>query len=266
MKLACQEGLAPGATFAEKLRKLEQYGFEGVELNGGRLVDAEGLAERKTALANSPVKASSICGGFPAELVHPDPSRRRKCIDAIKTMIDIASDLGATGPIAVPIFNQNDRLPDLSPFKSRHELEIELLVQVLGEIGKHAEGTSAKLHLEPLNRYESTSLKNIEEAADVAKRVGSRGIDVIPDFFHMNIEQEDVPASLEAIAPYVGHIHLADNTRKEPGTGSIDFKSGFAALRKIGYQGWMALECGLSGPADEVLPRSVAYLRECLGS
>ena len=38
----------------------------------------------------------------------------------------------------------------------------------------------------------------------------------------------------------------------------------FKALRKIGYQGWMALECGLSGPADEVLPRSVEYLRECL--
>lgn len=32
MKLSCQEGLVPGKTFAEKLRNLEAYGFEGVEL------------------------------------------------------------------------------------------------------------------------------------------------------------------------------------------------------------------------------------------
>src|SRR5687768_198495 len=128
MKLACQEGLAPGATFAEKVRKLHAYGFEGVELNGGRLMTEDGLAERRTALADSPVRASSICGGFPCELVHPDPARRRKAIDGVKRLIDIASELGATGPIAVPIFNNNDRLPDLSPMKSRHDLELDLLV------------------------------------------------------------------------------------------------------------------------------------------
>ena len=50
-----------------------------------------------------------------------------------------------------------------------------------------------------------------------------------------------------------------------PGTGSIDFKSGFAALKKAGYTGYLALECGLSGPADEVLPRSVQYLQQCRG-
>jgi sugar phosphate isomerase/epimerase len=265
MKLACQEGLIPGATFAAKLLKLASYGFEGVELNGSRLIDADGLAERRSALADSEIRASSICGGFPCELVHPDQARRRKCVDTVKRLIDIAAELGGTGPIAVPIFNSNDRLPDLAPFKNRHELEIELLVKVLGELGAYAEGANARLHLEPLNRYESNALKNIEEAAEVCRRVGSSGVDVIPDFFHMNIEQEDVPASLEAIAPHIGHIHLADNTRKQPGTGSIDFRGGFAALKRIGYQGWMALECGLTGPADEVLPASVAYLRECIG-
>ena len=265
MKLSCQEGLAPGTTFAEKLEKLRAYGFDGVELNGARLLDNAGLAERRAALADSPVKASSICGGFACELVHPQPARRRQCADAIKRLIDIASELGATGPIAVPIFNNNDRLPDLSPLKSRAELEADLLVSVLTEIAAHAAETSACLLLEPLNRYESNALKNIEAAATICERVGSDRIRVIPDFFHMNIEQTDVPGSLKKIAKRVGHIHLADNTRLEPGTGSIDFRAGFAALKEIGYQGYMALECGLSGPADDVLPRSVAYLRECIG-
>ncbi len=265
MKLACQEGLAPGAAFADRAARLESYGFEGVELNGARLLDASGLAERRSVLRDSAIRASSICGGFPCELVHPDPARRRKCVDTVKTLLDIAAELGATGPIAVPIFNSNDRLPDLSPWKSRHELELQLLITVLTELGAHALSVGARLHLEPLNRYESNALQNIEEAAWVVREVGSAGVDVIPDFFHMNIEQEDVPASLRSIAPQIGHIHVADNTRKEPGTGSIDFTAGFAALREVGYDGWLALECRLSGPADEVLPRSVEYLRRCLG-
>jgi sugar phosphate isomerase/epimerase len=265
MKFACQEGLAPGKTFAEKLERLERYGFEGVELNGGALMTEEGLAERRAALKGSAVRPSTICGGFAAELVHPDPARRRKCVDAIKRLLDISAELGAVGPIAVPIFNHNDRLPDLSPYKTRHALEIELLQTVLREIGEHGQSVGAVMLLEPLNRYESNALKNVAEAAQVARAVGSPGIKVIPDFFHMNIEETNVPATLVENADVIGHIHLADNTRQQPGTGSIDFKSGFAALKKAGYAGYAALECGLSGPADEVLPRCVQYLRECRG-
>ena len=97
MKLSCQEVLAPGATFAEKLGNLAKYGFDGVELNGGRLNDPEGFAERCAALRDSPVRASSICGGCPAELVHPDKGRRQTCADAIKRHLDYAAELGAVG-------------------------------------------------------------------------------------------------------------------------------------------------------------------------
>ena len=41
-----------------------------------------------------------------AELVHPDPGRRRKCIDAVKRLLDISGELGLVGPIAVPIFGK----------------------------------------------------------------------------------------------------------------------------------------------------------------
>jgi sugar phosphate isomerase/epimerase len=265
MKFACQEGLIPGKSFAEKLERLGRYGFEGVELSGGPLLTEEGLAERRAALQDSPIRASTICGGFSAELVHPEPARRRKCVDAVKRLMEIAAELGAVGPIAVPIFNSNDRLPDLSPLKARHELEIELLTELLREIGAHGEKVGAVMLLEPLNRYESNSLRDVAEAAQVARTVGSPAIRVIPDFFHMNIEETDVPKALAENAEVIGHIHLADNTRMEPGTGSIDFRSGFAALKRAGYDGYAALECRLSGPADDVLPRCVQYLRDCLG-
>ena len=264
MKLSCQEGLAPGSTFAEKLHNLEAYGFEGVELAGAHLNDEAGLTERRAALGDSPVKASSICGGFDAEMVHPDPQRRRACADALRRFIDLASELGATGPISVPIFNRNERLPDMSPWKTQHEAEIELLQCMLRDLARHAEGTGACLLLEPLNRYESNSLRDVEEAARLCRAIDGTGVQVMADFFHMHIEQPDTPGSLAAVADVLGHVHLADNTRKEPGTGDIDFTAGFRALKEAGYSGYMALECGLSDMGEVALPRSVAHLRACL--
>lgn len=262
MKLSCQEGLVPGRSFAEKLRNLEAYGFDGIELNGGHLLDQDGLAERKAALNDSPVRASSICGGYPAELVHPDTRRRQACADALRRQLDLGAELGATGPITVPIFNGNDRLPDLSPYKTRAELERELLATMLAPLAAHAEQVGAAILLEPLNRYESNSLPQQKDGAEVVRRIGSRGARLMSDIFHMSIEEPRIPDALRACRDVIGHIHLADSTRHEPGSGSVDWRAVMAALREIGYGGYMAFECGLSGPAEEVLPRSAALLRQ----
>jgi sugar phosphate isomerase/epimerase len=43
----------------------------------------------------------------------------------------------------------------------------------------------------------------------------------------------------------------------------VPFAALLAVLREVGYAGRLALESRLSGPAEEVLPRSAAYLRGC---
>ncbi|MCW3053842.1 MAG: hypothetical protein JWN14_3012 [Chthonomonadales bacterium] len=264
MKLSCQEGLIPGETFAEKVRNLERYGFEGVELNGGRLNDPAGLAERKEALKDSPVRASSICGGCPAELVHADRSRRQACADALKRHLDYAAELGAVGPITVPIFNSNERLPDMSPWKSRGEAEKELLLAMLQTLVPHAEQVGAAILLEPLNRYESNSLPKQKDGAAIVRALNSKAVRLMSDVFHMHIEETNSPATLRDVADCIGHVHLADNTRQEPGSGDIDFAAIMNALREIHFTGYMAFECGLSGPADQVLPKSVAFLKSLI--
>ncbi len=264
MKLSCQEGLLPGASFAEKIRNAERYGFEGVELSGGALNDPEGFAERKAVLKDSVVRASSICGGCPAELVHADGKRRQACADALKRHLDYAAELGAVGPITVPIFNGNERVPDLSPWMSRQQIEIDLLCTMLEPLAAHAAKQGVSVLLEPLNRYESNSLPQQKDGAGVVRRLNSPGVRLMSDLFHMHIEETDSPAAIRAAWDCIGHVHLADNTRKEPGTGDIDFRAAFAALKEIGFTGYMAFECGLSGPGEEALPKSVAFLREAM--
>jgi sugar phosphate isomerase/epimerase len=161
----------------------------------------------------------------------------------------------------VPIFNNNDRVPDLSPWRSRAQIERELLLAMLAPLAEHAAQVGAAVLLEPLNRYESNALPQQKDGASIVRQLNSPGVRLMSDVFHMHIEETNSPQSLREVADVIGHIHLADNTRKEPGTGDIDFQAIFDALKAIGFTGYMAFECGLSGPAEIVLPRSVASLR-----
>jgi sugar phosphate isomerase/epimerase len=77
----------------------------------------------------------------------------------------------------------------------------------------------------------------------------------------MSIEEADIPASIRDAAPVLAHIQLGDTNRLEPGAGHLDWAQLLDALNEIDYTGWMAMECGLSGPPAEVLPRVSALLR-----
>ena len=44
------------------------------------------------------------------------------------------------------------------------------------------------------------------------------------------------------IAPYLMHVHIADNTREAAGLGSTNFKEMFYVLKDIGYEGPITME------------------------
>lgn len=63
------------------------------------------------------------------------------------------------------------------------------------------------------------------------------------DIYHMQIMEGDLIRSMECLLPWIGHIQFADNPgRHEPGTGEINFSNVFAALDRLGYQGWASAE------------------------
>ena len=94
------------------------------------------------------------------------------------------------------------------------------------------------------------------------------GLGILADLFHMHIEETDSPQALRDAAKYVYHLHLADNTRHEPGTGDIDFVAAFSVLKALHFTGWLAYECSISGATPEEkaanLSKSLAFVRECI--
>lgn len=262
MKLAAQYGLVPGGTMEERLEKLVAWGYEGVEMPGSEWVIQDTKVIRKAA-EKVGIQVSTICAGIRGSILDPDPSVRRQALGDAKARLTAAGELGAIGLIFVPIFGP-PRLPDLSPHKSASELERDLLLFYLDDLGKHAERVGVTLLLEPLNRYETHFLRRVEQAVELCEKIGNPSIGVMADFFHMNIEEASIPDAIRRGGKWIKHIHLADSNRLLPGWGHIDFRSGFIALKEIGYTNFMALECSVPGDPNETLPRAAQYLRECM--
>lgn len=258
MKLACQEGLVPGNSLPERLEKLAAWGYEGIEFWGGGV--KERVAEIQSALKHSPVKASTICAGFRGCLLDADPSQRELAMQDIRDLLYVAGDLDAVGLIVVPIFG-GPRVPDLRPLSTPEQTERDLLLKLLEDLVQTAEKAGAHLLLEPLNRYETHFLRRLEQAAALCEALPHPNLKIMADFFHMSIEEADIPAAIRAAGKHLAHVHLADSNRLLPGQGHTDFQSSFAALREIGYAGFMALECGVAGDPNMELPKAAEYLK-----
>ena len=268
MKIALQVGLIPGGTVADKQRWAADHGVEGLEIGAGDCAPEKADATLR-AFENSPVPAVSVCGNPSHDFLDPSPQKRRKSMDDCRQCLAVAGKLGAVGQILVPIFGPA-RLPDLSPLEDAAALEKRLLVELVKELGEAAQAADTLLLLEPLNRYETHLLRRQADGVEIIERAGHPAVALISDFFHMHIEETDTPAALRAAGRHVRHVHLADNTRREPGTGDIDFAAGFRALRDIGFQGFMAYECGISGadPAakEAALIKSLDHVRGCIAA
>jgi sugar phosphate isomerase/epimerase len=257
MRIALREDMTPGATLPEKLAWLEQMGLDGIELHAASLALPD--EELRAIFAGSPVAAANVAGGM--GLLHPDPAERSKGKDTTRRRLFLAATLGAAGVLEVPQFGRHPALPDLSPLKSAIELENELLVVQLRELAPAAVDAGVPLFLEPLNRYEAHVLNRLEQGVAFAEAAG-RGIAIMADFFHMGIEESDLAESIRAASRHVVYVHVADSNRLQPGRGHLDFRPGFAALKEVGYDGWLGIECRVAGPLETAIRETTALLRE----
>ena len=95
---------------------------------------------------------------------------------------------------------------------------------------------------EPLNRYETNLVNTLEDTVAFLEGAGAKSAKILADLFHMNIEEQSIPDSFRAAGSWVGHVHFADSNRRPVGCGHMDFPPIIAALREIGYAGYLSAE------------------------
>lgn len=262
LKLSVQEQMVPGNTLEEKYTLAKQLGYDALELRGGgefafekRLPEFTAAAEAGVIMPTECVEMSHFIGAF-------DDDLRRDAIENIKSQITTIVKSGGYGvvtPAAWGMFSL--RLPPFTPPRSPED-DHRVLISALTEIGEHAQKVGGLLLLEPLNRYEDHMINTMARAKELCDEVNLPSLGIVADVYHMNIEEDDMRASIINAKDRLKHVQLGDSSRYQPGTGHLDWQMILGALIDIEYDGYMALECRLRGEPNVALKEAAAFMRQ----
>jgi len=256
LKISTQEGVVPGGSLKEKFDFMEANGIVGFEPGGGGL--AGRVESLKEALKGRNIKVSAICAGFRGVPMSKDKAVREEAVESIKEIMTAAAELGSTGVIAVPAFNNQNGLEN----KEGREV---LVKDVLPRLGEHAVKVGTRLILEPLNRGEAFFLRQVADAASICRDVNHPGVALMGDFWHMTWEETSDFAAFVAGAKCLWHVPIASRKqRRMPGEdGEADnYVDGFRGLKAVGYQHYISFECGSTGPREQTIPAACKLIRE----
>ncbi|MEA3345429.1 MAG: sugar phosphate isomerase/epimerase family protein [Chloroflexota bacterium] len=134
------------------------------------------------------------------------------------------------------------------------------LIGFLRRVGEEASRVGMRVSIEPLNRSESNVINKVSEAVRLAQEAGHPQVRALADLYHM-VREEEPMEHLIAAGEQLAHVHVADTDRWPPGTGSYPYTEFFSALRRIGYDAHISIECrwedigAQCGPALEFLRR-----------
>ncbi|MGP3939258.1 MULTISPECIES: sugar phosphate isomerase/epimerase family protein [Streptomyces] len=261
LKTAVQEQLLPGDTLQAKWDVAQAAGYDAIELRAkGDFHFAARLDELRQARKDG-VVMPTVCVDMLHFLGAFDEDLRRDAVAQMKSQLTVIAEIGGLGaqtPASYGMFSR--RLPPFEPPRTEEE-DREVLLAGLAELGEHARKEGVTLFLEPLNRYEDHMVNRLEQAAELIRATGLDSIRIGIDSYHMNIEETDPAAAILAHADLIGHAQVSDSNRFQPGAGHLDWPAWLGALHTIGYDGYLAAECRLTGEPLEAVRSIPAFLR-----
>jgi sugar phosphate isomerase/epimerase len=193
-------------------------------------------------------------------LMDPDATSRAACRAMYRAAAQVCAELGMVTELEFQ-YGPQDPMPLFDPYQKLTDVQLSDFVAMYRELAEPVQGSAGLLLLEPLNRYESRYLNSVADCLDALAAVDRPGTGLLFDFFHVAIEEADIAAAIRLAGDRIKHVHLADNNRMLPGYGNIDWAGCLAALKSVGYDGYLNLECSPSGDPATTLPATSAFLR-----
>lgn len=229
---AAEWTLAAGST-AAAIERVARAGLDAIELTA-RGSDLDAAARR--ALAATGVRVTALLPGTSPDrdFADPDPVRRRAAAAHLRSTLALATDLDVPIVVVVP----SDSVEASEPA----DVALQRAADTIGGVLADAR-PGPRVAIEPLNRYETHLVRTLDQGARLLSMLQPSRACLLADFFHMNIEETSIAEALRQHARLIGHVHVAENHRRRPGTGSLDFPALLAVLTEVGYAGALGLEC-----------------------
>lgn len=262
MKIGTQNQAFFPADILEKFKYVKAMGFDGFEIDGKLLV--ENVQAVKAAIAETGLPVTTACGGYDGWIGDFIEERRLNGLQQITRILEALAEVRGKGivvPAAWGMFTY--RLPPMNSPRSQAG-DRKAVSDSLRYLDEVAARTGTKVYLEPLNRYQDHMINTLADARSYIEENQLKHTQIIGDFYHMNIEEDDISQAFHKNRDLLGHVHIADNHRYQPGSGSLDFKKHFEQLRADGYDGYIVYEGRIRAedPAA-AYQQSLQFLRTC---
>lgn len=231
---------------ADRIRAAKAAGYGLAEFHLWRDKDIDSVA---SALKETGVELTGICVDPRRSLV--DPAQHTEFLEAVRDSLEAAKKLGSPPMIIASGFTR-EGVSEKDHF--------DVAVTALRQAAALAEEAGVMLLLEPLNdrvEHPGMYLVSTTLGLDLIEAVGSPSLRLLYDVYHSAVMGEDMEAVLSGRMHLVHHVQLADNPgRNEPGTGTLDWHTIVATLKRLGYEGAFGLEYRPTLPTLESLAAS----------
>jgi sugar phosphate isomerase/epimerase len=266
MRFAVCNEIFQGWTLSDTLACAARLGYSAVEIApftlansvtdisaGDRQTMREAAARNELAIAGIHWVLVKPEGLY---INHPDRSLRERTAKYFCDLVDFCADLGG-GVMVVGSPKQRNLLPGVS-----REQAWEWAAATFRDVVAQAEQREVTICFEPLAPAETNFINTAAEALQFVQQLPSPRFKIILDVKAMCSESKPIPQIIRESWPHFAHFHANDWNLKGPGFGDVDFKPIAAALKEVGYQGFVSVEVfNFDEGAEAIAGRSLEYLK-----
>ena len=199
----------------DNLEAAARLGYDAIEVHTREDVELDydaiqGAMERTGARVSMVITGRLNTEGC-CSLVADEPSIVSATMTGMRQYIDMAQRLKAG--IVIGWIKGN------VPKGGKREKYMNRLAKNLRALGEYGLERGVPLNLEVINRYETNIFTTAEETMGFIEQYDLKNCYAHLDIFHMGIDEYDPIEAIHRCRGRLGYFHLADNSRRYPGSG-----------------------------------------------
>jgi sugar phosphate isomerase/epimerase len=243
-----------------------EIGYQGLEVAPFTLAEH---AAQITPQRRKELRATAEAGGLEIVGLHwllvkpaglyvttPDAALRAKTADYFCDLVELCADLGGK-VMVIGSPKQRSLLPGVT-----REMAMNFAKEVYGKCLGQAAKRNVTLAIEPLTPKETDFLNTAADGIELIERINHPNFRLHLDVKAMSSEAKAIPQIIRESARHLAHFHVNDPNLLGPGMGEVKYEPIIAALREVGYDGWLSVEAfDFKAGAEHIARKSVEYLR-----
>ena len=259
----------PAYPLEETIKRLARIGYDGIEIGAASphaypdYLSKERRQEIKRVLDGNGIALSSMLpapGGGPGfNPASPLDEERRNTVEQYKKVIALCSEWGGQTVLY---------LAGWQIFGVTRDQAWEWSREILREIAPIAADHGVTMVVEP-QPADGNLVESCDDAMHMMREAGAPNVKVMFDTLHVMYRNEVPTDYVYQMGKDLQHIHLSDVDRLPPGAGRGDFVSLVAALREIGYDGYLTMEIAFNRrdvEPDQVARQAYEYMKPLIST